>query len=193
MIIYHLGGEDLERIKSQVLELVVAMVGTAVAAGGAPHDLLGAQYRSLQELGRIADEEALAEWLTGMLGRIMDAMLERAPDDDPVRLKAGLAYIRRHHAQPIRRADAAAAACCSPSHFARLLRERIGRSFTDLLNQARVDEASARLQRTDDEIIIIALDTGFSDQSYFTKVFSRYTGMTPKAYRKRWRVARSPR
>jgi len=31
----------------------------------------------------------------------------------------------------------------------------------------------------------IALDCGFNDQSYFTKVFRRYTGATPKEYKTR--------
>jgi AraC-like DNA-binding protein len=39
------------------------------------------------------------------------------------------------------------------------------------------------LRRTDKSIIQIAMECGFEDQSYFSRVFKRYTGSSPRAYR----------
>jgi AraC-like DNA-binding protein len=49
----------------------------------------------------------------------------------------------------------------------------------------RIDRACQLLRSTDLPLLEVALDTGFSDQSYFTKVFRRYIGSTPGAYRER--------
>jgi two-component system response regulator YesN len=51
------------------------------------------------------------------------------------------------------------------------------------LNHFRVEKACALMDETHLNINQIALDCGFNDQSYFTKVFRRYTGTTPKQYR----------
>lgn len=181
--VYHHGAGRLDLIKSLVMELVVSMCRTAAESGGAPEEVLGSNYRSLAELGPIASEEALSAWLAGMLNRILDH-IERstraAPDTD---LRTGIEFIHLHYADPIGRDDAARAARMSPSHFSRMLKEKTGRSFTDLLNQIRIDRASEMLRKTDLSLSRIALETGFNDQSYFTKVFRRHTRRTPKEYR----------
>jgi AraC-like DNA-binding protein len=41
------------------------------------------------------------------------------------------------------------------------------------------------LEQTDQDLLTIALAVGFSDASYFTKVFRHQTGMTPSAWRAR--------
>ena len=44
-------------------------------------------------------------------------------------------------------------------------------------------EACRLLRETDSPIVDIAASCGFNDQSYFTNVFKRITGVTPKQYR----------
>ena len=64
------------------------------------------------------------------------------------------------------------------------MRKHLGRSFTELLNRLRIEQAAQWLARSDKPLVLIALETGFQDQSYFTKVFRRYTGKTPRQYRR---------
>jgi AraC-like DNA-binding protein len=71
----------------------------------------------------------------------------------------------------------------SPSHFSRLLKERTGRTFTELLRQCRVDLACDLLRSTELSLAEIANACGFCDQSYFTRVFQDVKGMTPKPFR----------
>jgi AraC-like DNA-binding protein len=46
-----------------------------------------------------------------------------------------------------------------------------------------VNRAAELLRKTDKSVLQIALEVGFSDQSYFTKVFRRHHRMTPRQYR----------
>ena len=54
------------------------------------------------------------------------------------------------------------------------------------LMQQRVERAKQLLKQQAISISNIALDCGFSNQTHLTKVFRQMTGMTPKAYQKRW-------
>ncbi|WP_368737053.1 helix-turn-helix transcriptional regulator, partial [Klebsiella pneumoniae] len=47
-----------------------------------------------------------------------------------------------------------------------------------------LQEARRLLVTTDHSLSVIAMDTGFFDQSHFTKRFRKMTGMTPTQYRK---------
>ncbi len=182
--IYYLGRERPLLLKSFLLELVVMMSRSAVEAGADPSELLGANFSSLGDLANIGDEEALSAWLVAMLERIMDAI--RANQHYPIGVMVGSAmrYMQEHVQDDLSRDDVAAVACLSPSHFSRVVKQIYGQSFTDLLTQMRVDRAKEMLVRTEKSLIQICLDCGFSDQSYFTKVFQKHTGHPPGEYRR---------
>ncbi len=184
VIIYHRGGERLDLIKSFVMELVAAMCRAAVEAGGAAHDLLGVNYTALSALGEAETEEDLAAWLVAMCNRVFDVVAATTHRPVASVLQAGLRYMRAHHAEPLGRDAVAAMAGVSPSHFSRLLIERTGRGYTDTINQIRIDHAAELLRRTTASVLEIALTVGFNDHSYFTKVFKRHMGKTPRAYRR---------
>jgi AraC-like DNA-binding protein len=173
---------DLERSKSFFMELVVTLYRTAIEAGGKPEALLGDNYARMTELADIKDQESLAAWLHTMLDTIIAHIHECTNPVDPAMERAVL-FIRTNATQRLRRDDAARVAGFSGAHFSRLLRSRYGRSFTDILTQCRVDEACGLLRKTTLPIAAVALRAGFSDQSYFTKVFRKATGKTPYRYR----------
>ncbi|MCE5313904.1 MAG: helix-turn-helix domain-containing protein [Armatimonadota bacterium] len=182
--IYFFGRERPTLLKSFILELVVNMSRSAVEAGGDPTELLGANYSSVVDLSRIDSEEELCAWLVSMLERMMDAIKSNKQYPSTVLLGAALKYMEDHLHEEISRDDVANVACLSPSHFSRVVKQSFGHSFTDLLSRMRVDKARELLTRTEKSLIQICLDCGFSDQSYFTKVFQKYVGKTPGEYRR---------
>jgi len=188
--IYHLGRNHLDLLKSFTLELVVMMYRAAVQAGGEPSRLFGVNYSSVAALTHIQDEEALCHWLTSTLEHLIDAIRDNRQYPNTVLLGNALRYMQEHVGQDISRNQVAQAAGLSPSHFSHLVRQKMGRTFTDLLAEYRVNRACELLLRSDRRIGQVALACGFCDQSYFTKVFRRYTGATPRQYRDRLGEAR---
>lgn len=181
--IYALGGENLTLIKSFLMELVVTMCRTAVESGGDPRELLGANYASISELSQINSEQDLSHWLVGMLERIMDSIQRHRRQPSSALLQSAMKYLAEHYSEPITRDDVARVAGVSPAHFSRLVRAKVGRGFADLLNQLRIDRAIDLLRRTNKDMLQIAIEVGFNDQSYFTKVFRRHTQTTPREFR----------
>ena len=101
----------------------------------------------------------------------------------PLLIGKALDFMRNHLHRDITRDETAQHAGISPSHFSHLLRERTGRSFTELLRQCRVDLACELLLHSDLALAEIAMRCGFCDQSYFTRVFRDVKGLTPRQYR----------
>ena len=183
--IYHLGQRRLDLLKSFVLELVITMSRAAVESGADPSEVLGFNYRSITDLSGIEDEEVLCAWLTGMMERLMDAIRDHREFPNTVLIGRALEYMEKHLDQPMNRETVARAAGLSSSHFSHLMREKTGRTFTDLVARMRVDRARALLARTGKTLVQIAIECGFSDQSYFTRVFRKCTGEAPGEYRQR--------
>jgi len=105
-------------------------------------------------------------------------------------LGAALQFMQEHLHEEISRDQVARMASISPSHFSRLVKQTFGVSFTGLLTQWRVERARGMLLFTEKSLIQVCMDCGFSDQSYFTKVFQRVTGRTPGEYRRLHRSTR---
>jgi AraC family transcriptional regulator len=72
-----------------------------------------------------------------------------------------------------------------PVYLSRAFRDHVGRSVSQCLTEARVRYAARRLADPAAALAEVALDAGFADQSHFTRVFKRETGMTPGDYRPR--------
>lgn len=188
LVLYRDGTGNLELVKSMAMELVAAMCRAAVEAGGGAEHLLGANYAALAALGRVDDEEALSHWLVSMLNRILDALAAAGRRTVQPAVQAALRYIEEHLDEDLDRDQVAAVIGLSPAHFSRLLKKKAGAGFGELLGRLRIDRACGLLRSTDKSLVAISLEVGFSDQSYFTKVFRRHTGLTPKEWRRRNRT-----
>ena len=72
----------------------------------------------------------------------------------------------------------------SSTHVHRLFRRLLRMLPTEYLLALRLQEARRLLVTTDDPLSVIYMDTGFFDQSHFTKRFRKMTGRTPTQFQK---------
>lgn len=73
----------------------------------------------------------------------------------------------------------------SQSYVTRIIKQESGKSFTDLLNQYRIDYAALLLTSQKDlKLWAVADACGFASQHYFSRVFKQTMGCTPAEYRK---------
>jgi len=71
----------------------------------------------------------------------------------------------------------------STSHLSRIFREHVGITLVEYLNVRRVEESQYYLRHTNKSILDIAKQYHFCNQSYFTRIFKKYTEVTPKQFR----------
>lgn len=71
--------------------------------------------------------------------------------------------------------------------FSRLFRQHAGRAFSEFLNQVRLQAACQALATTDQPVLDIALDCGFTQVSFFNRLFRRVHHCSPTLYRRRRR------
>jgi len=81
-------------------------------------------------------------------------------------------------------ADLAAVANLSRCHFARAFKQSVGATPHDYLVQRRLERAQELLADTEMPLAEIALATGFSDQSHFSRRFREHLNASPSAFRR---------
>ena len=98
-------------------------------------------------------------------------------------------YIRKHYREKIYLQDIADFLGISPSYLSRLFKKETGRCLQDFVNEERVFRSSNLLLYSDLSLSEIAQYVHFPSQSYFGSIFKKYKGMSPKAFRDRYRTA----
>jgi len=72
----------------------------------------------------------------------------------------------------------------NPAYLSRLFKKEVGKNITEYIREKRVMEARWMLGNTNESITDIALNLGFEDVNYFSKVFNRVVGVPPREYKK---------
>jgi AraC-like DNA-binding protein len=76
---------------------------------------------------------------------------------------------------------------CSDSYINHIFKKRTGYSVKGYVNKLRITDAKELLINSVSNISDVAFKTGFSDPDYFSRVFAKVTGISPKKYRERFK------
>lgn len=71
----------------------------------------------------------------------------------------------------------------SPSHLSKIFSQETGQTITEYLTQMRIGKAKELLKTTSNKTFEIAFKVGYNDPHYFSNIFKKTTGFTPKEYR----------
>lgn len=99
--------------------------------------------------------------------------------------RQAMAYIHEHYREPVSREDIARHIGVSEGYLSRCFTQETGLSLIQYLTRYRVQQARQLLTSTDMTITEIALEVGFSDSNYFSRVFRREVGVAPLTYRRK--------
>ena len=72
---------------------------------------------------------------------------------------------------------------CDVSWLSREIRRRTGRTFTELVQERRLNQAAWLLKNTRQKVSDVALSVGYENISYFHRIFGKRFGLSPKKYR----------
>jgi AraC-like DNA-binding protein/quercetin dioxygenase-like cupin family protein len=142
-------------------------------------------HRSFTETAtRLESDSLLLAWVSAITlpyaGKPDFGFLFRK-NGETVAVKRVREYISENISENIRLEDLATVAELSPFHLHRLFHRQIGLPPHVYHNQLRVGQAQ-KLLAGGKSISETAFETGFADQSHFTRFFKRYTGVTPKRF-----------
>lgn len=107
----------------------------------------------------------------------------RQPNPHEAKMKKALRYIDAHLSEELRLEEVAAKVYLSPYYFSKLFKKYQGVGFNVWVNQQRMANAKEMLQHSDWSIASIAKNLGFSQTSYFCKVFRQTYNVTPQVFR----------
>ena len=162
------GGVSLQRLRSAVAEIFTALNET------------------------LRDERAKAAECLLRAEAMLETVEQPAPPA-PATAPQGLAtwqirrvltYVDSNLDTPIRNKDLAAVARLSEFHFNVVFRKSVGHSPHEYIIRRRMERAQGLMLSTDKALSEIAAECGLADQPHFTRLFRRFVGESPAAWRR---------
>jgi AraC-like DNA-binding protein len=99
-------------------------------------------------------------------------------------VRKAMAYLHEHYAEALTRGAIAQHVGLDEDYLTYCFRQELGITPIAYLNRYRIHQAKRLLKQSGESATAIALQVGFADSGYFSRVFRRETGMSPEAYRR---------
>lgn len=103
------------------------------------------------------------------------------------RLKIVYEYIMQHYQNDISIADAAGAINLTEASFYKFIKRHTKKTFTQILNEFRINLATKHLMTTDMSISEVCFACGYNNLSYFNRTFKKIKGSTPGVFKRDYR------
>jgi len=193
------GTELVRRIREQGYEMPVIIL-TAMTDFAIARDLIHYQIQnyivkpfSIEEILKeteVAIEELKKRSQMKMAQKIVKEfpeLVETPPSSENQLISQAVEYISSHLDGAASLNDISGALHVSKAYLSTLFKREMNTTVTDFVTKQRMKEAKKLLLETDMLVSEIYLKVGYQSDKYFIKVFKEMEGVTPLAYRKRWK------
>lgn len=124
----------------------------------------------------------LQEWAFSFTDNLMELTYKNKNDSYGSVIKNTIEYIENHFSEDLSIQQIAEVVHLSPNYFSHVFKKAREESFTDYLNKFRVKKAKELLSKHIYKVYEIADMVGYSDYKYFSSVFKKITGVSPKEF-----------
>lgn len=181
--IYVSNNSNLEAIKPRITELLIVMSRCALDAGADNRNIDVITQSALKVIDEFRTIEDLSAWVSNILHRFLTSAFtyDRLKHADTIHEVDR--YIQTHYQKKLTLDELAEVNHMSKTYLCSIFKKETGETIINYINKVRIEKSKLLFSDKNLSIVEIANLCGFEDQSYFTKIFKNYVGMTPKKYR----------
>lgn len=175
---------DLSSIKTKVLGICTILSRAAAERSSLPVEQTESYFYDMNVLNQAVSFQELSILASNLIESIARAIASSNYSGSSQIIKLAIQDINENYRNKISLKTVADHLHTNPSYLSTLFKQEMGMTFTDYLNQVRINRSCELLANTNLSLVDVSFQAGFDGQSYFTKVFRKIKGATPKDYRK---------
>lgn len=138
----------------------------------------------VQNIAQTLTQQELKEYIRQMLSLALDFRECESKSQSRNMIRQALEYIEANYAdENISLKEVAGYTNVSANYFSAVFSQEMRQTFVEYLTQKRMEKAKELLRRTDKRSAEIAAEVGYKDPHYFSFVFRKTQGCTPRDYR----------
>lgn len=169
-------------IKLKALELIMRAEYIAFHTGGQTYHFLQRQgyLETVLAFDNYAD---LRGWYLDKIDAACRSISQSKNDRSVSTVALAQEYIRKNYRRDLTLDEVSREVHVSPYYFSKLFKDETGENFVEYLTKLRIAQAKRMLLDGSNSIKQVCLSVGYSDPSYFSRIFKRYEGVTPTEFR----------
>lgn len=134
------------------------------------------------QLNRMANLSTVLTWLEGFRDQVVRVLEDHQQARRDKLVELALEYVKEHYQEKITLSQAAAALNVSQGHLSSTFKKQMGKNFSDYVTEMKIEKARELIESYQYMMYEISDMLGFDTQYYFSAVFKKITGYTPKEY-----------
>lgn len=176
---------ELRDIKSYTITLNTLMRKAAETAGVHPYHIDRMSNSNIQKLEHMVSVEQCQHFQRKIIKNYCQLVKDYNLKDYSMPVRKAITYINVDLSADLSLKSLASLLNVNASYLSTLFKKETGVTLTEYVNKCRIQHAKKLLLDTKLPIQDIALQCGISDIGYFSRMFKRITGTTPRAYREK--------
>lgn len=181
--IYFSSDFNLNEVKSRMLDLVAVLSRAAIASGADVGEIFRFSTHSILDVEHLTSMDDVGLWCSGILHRYITSTFDQPQIKHFDIVFKVTDYVKNHYKEKLTLDELARYVNLSSSYLSSMFKKETGESLTSYINRVKIENCKRLLRETNYSLSYIAHECCFDDQSYFSKVFKKYVGESPKNYR----------
>jgi two-component system, response regulator YesN len=173
---------------ARALEMIREVLNTfsrgAKYFGGTINSLSKNNMSINQTIGTLENIEQIKEWFFSFIDDFKEYVSSLKASKYRSEISEIMEYISINYKKEIDLNSASAYVNMSAAHFCTVFKKETGKNFTEYLTALRLEKAKELILKTDMKIYELAEAVGYSNANYFSKLFRKYTGVSPEEYKR---------
>ena len=167
------------------VEILMAASRIIKESGGEPREVIDAKLWEQNLFSATPDPEEVIPVAREVLEKAIAFREQQSSTHYNAVINKTRAYLAREYQNSgVTLNDVSSHVCMSNSHFCTIFSQEVGVTFTEYLTNLRMNKAKELLRTTQMRSSDVAYAVGYNDPHYFSYLFKKHTGMTPRDYRK---------
>ncbi len=180
--------DQLRQLKNTFIVIATLVSRAAIRGGMDADDALSMSDAYIQRAELFATQNEIVNLQFNMVMEFTEQVEKIRHGKTPSKLQLEVAnYIQHHLSEPISTEEMAKQFYLTRTHFSSKFKAETGMTLTDFILSEKTEEAKRLLRYSDKSVAAIGTYLGFSSHGHFTKVFKKYTSLTPNEYREKYR------
>lgn len=171
---------DVYRLKNQIKNMLYHYIDFLQVE---EEEKENCRYRYFKKINQAAYLGEYKECISRMAEELQEISgNEKKQNDD--RIQQILAYIEKNYREDLKLEDLSDEFNFNYHYLSAYFNQQMKEGFNDYLNRLRVEKACELLKQSNIPISQVSSEVGYSEHSYFCRVFKKITGKTPSSYRR---------